>query len=353
VLSLLQPVVLVRSTRHELRRRRDVLPTVRKLLLEAVPDAEITPAQLQRIRPRALFTLVASVVAVYLLAGELAKHNFASLLRAADWRWALAALGLSAATYVGASLSVSGFVSEKLGFFRTTLVQLASSFITLVTPTAVGGVALNVRYLQRKKIPAPAAVASIGVSQVVAFVLHATLLVVFGVITGAGAQNPFHPPVWAYFVAGGLVAVAGVVLALPAGRRLVRARLSPTFGQVVPRLVELAQRPAKLAEGIGGALLLNISYIFCLAASVAAFGGSVPIAKIGFVYLSAVVLSSVVPTPGGIGVTEVLLTTGLTTAGVPGGIALSATLLFRLVTFLLPVPFGWVALNYLERHKDL
>ncbi len=353
VLSLLQPVALVRSTRHELRRRRAVLPAVRRALLAAVPDAEVTPVQLQRIRPRTLVTLVASVVAVYLLAGELAQNSLGSVLRHADWRWALVAIGLSAATYVGASLSVSGFVSEKLGFFRTTLVQLASSFVTLVTPAAVGGVALNVRYLQRRKISAPAAVASIGVSQIVALVLHLLLLAIFAAVTGAGDKNPIHPPTWSYFVVGALVAVAAGVLALPAGRRLVRARLSPTFGQVLPRLVEIAQRPTKLAEGIGGALLLSIAYIFCLATCVAASGGSVPIAKIGFVYLTGSALGSIIPTPGGLGAVEVALTGGLTAAGVPGGIALSAVLLFRVLTFWLPVPLGWAAFNYLERHHDL
>ncbi len=353
ILALLQPVALVRSTRHALRRRRDVLPAVRKVLLAAVPDAEVVPVQLERIRPRTLVTLVASVAAVYLLAGELAKASFSSLVRSADWRWALAALGLSAATYAGAALSVSGFVTEKLGFVRTMVVQLASSFVTLVTPAAVGGVALNVRYLQRRKIPTPAAVASIGVSQVVALVLHILLLVVCAAVAGTGDKSPIHPPTWSYFVVGGLVVVAGAVLALPAGRRLVRARLSPTFGQVLPRLVELAQSPAKLAEGIGGALLLSIAYIFCLATCVAAFGGSVPIAKIGFVYLTASAVGSIIPTPGGLGAVEFALTAGLTAAGVPSGVALSSVLLFRLLTFWLPVPLGWVALHYLERLHDL
>jgi glycosyltransferase 2 family protein len=232
-------------------------------------------------------------------------------------------------------------------------VQLASSFVTLVTPAAVGGVALNVRYLQRRKIPAPVAVASIGLSQVVALVLHLLLLVVFGALTGAGDKNPIHAPTWSYFAVGGLFVLAGAALALPAGRRLVRARLSPTFGQVLPRLVEIAQSPAKLAEGTGGALLLSVSYIFCLAASVAAFGRSVPIAKIGFVYLTGSALGSIIPTPGGLGAVEAALTTGLIAAGIPSGVAGAAVLLFRLLTFWLPVPFGWVALNYLERQHDL
>jgi uncharacterized membrane protein YbhN (UPF0104 family) len=353
VLPLLRPVALARSTRKALRGRRDVLPTVRKMLLAAVPGGEVTPVQLERIRPRALVTLVASVAAIYLLAGELARASPRSVLQSADWRWGVAALALSAVTYVGAALSLSGFVSERLNFLRTLLVQLASSFVTLVTPAAVGGAALNVRYLQRRKIPASVAVASVGVSQVVAFVLHILLLVVFAAIAGTGTKSPITPPTWAYFVLAGLVVLAGVVLAVPAGRRLVRARLSPTFGQLLPRLLEVAQHPRKLAESIGGALLLSLAYILCLAACVAAFGRSVPFAKIGFVYLTGSAIGSIIPTPGGLGAVEAALTAGLTAAGVPGAVAVSAVLLFRLLTFWLPVPFGWAALNFLEHQQDL
>jgi glycosyltransferase 2 family protein len=353
VLPLMQPVALARSTRHALRRRRDVLPAVRKALQAAVPSGEVVPVQLERIRARTLVTLVASVAAVYLLAGELAQASFGRLLESADWRWGLAALALSAVTYAGAALSVSGFVAAPLGFTRTLLVQLAGSFVTLVTPAAVGGVALNVRFLQRRKIPAPVAVASIAVSQVVALALHILLLAIFGAIAGTGDKSPIRPPTWAYFVVAGLLVLAGAVLAFPAGRRLVRARVSPAFGQVLPRLIEVAQDPRKLIEGVSGALLLSLAYVACLAACVAAFGGSVPIAKIGVVYLTGSALGSIIPTPGGLGAVEAALTAGLTAAGVPGGIAVSAVLLFRLLTFWLPVPFGWVSLSYLERKHDL
>ena len=98
-------------------------------------------------------------------------------------------------------------------------------------------------------------------------------------------------------------------------------------------------------------LLLSLSYIFCLAACVAAFGRSAPIAKIGVVYLTGSAISSIVPTPGGIGAVEAALTAGLTAAGMPGAAAASAVLLFRLVTFWLPIPFGWAALRYLEREQ--
>jgi glycosyltransferase 2 family protein len=353
VLPLLQPVALARPTRHELRRRRDVLPAIRGLLLEAVPSDEVTPVPLARIRPRALATLVASVAAVYLLAGELAKASIGSLLKSADWRWCLAALALSAVTYAGATLSLSGYVAERLGFLRTTLVQLASSFVTLVTPAAVGGVALNIRYLQRRKVPPPVAVASVAMSQVVAFILHILMLLAFAAIAGAGTSKPIRPPTWSYFVVAGLLVLAAAVLALPAGRRLVRARLSPTFRQVVPRLVEIAQHPRRLSQALGGALLLSLAYIGCLVSCVEAFGHSASFAKIAVVFLTGSALGSIIPTPGGLGAVETALTVGLTAAGVPSAVAVSAVLLFRLLTFWLPIPFGWAALNFLQRHHDL
>jgi len=353
VLPLLQPVVLARSTRHALRHRRDVLPALRKLLSAAVPEGSVVAVRLERIRLRTLLTMVASVVAAYLLAGELERASLASVLRSADWRWSIVGLALSATTYIGAALALSGFVPARLKFFRTLFVQVAGSFVTLVTPAAVGGAALNVRYLQRKKVPAPVAAASVGLAQVVAFVLHISLIVVFAAIAGTTAKTPIHPPRWAYYVLAGIVAVALAVFALPAGRRLLRARVTPTLGQVLPRLLEVAQQPRKLAEGVGGQLMLTASYILCLAACVAAFGRSVPIASVAVVYLTGSAIGSIVPTPGGLGAVEAALTAGLTAAGLHSAVAVSSVLLFRLLTFWFPVPVGWVALSYLEGKHDL
>ena len=353
VVPLLQRVALARSTRAALRRRRDVLPALRQRLLAAVPGSEVAPVQLERIRLRTLVTLVATVAAVYLLAGELARESLGHVLQTTDPRWGLIALGLSALTYLGATFELSGFVAEHLPFKRTMLVQLAGSFVVLVTPAAVGGAALNVRYLQRRKIPAAVAAASVGVSQVGAFVLHILLLVVFVAIAGAADKDPFRPPTWSYFVLAGLIVAALAVLAVPAGRRLLRARVAPLLGQVIPRLLEVVQQPRKLAEGVGGALLLSLCYILCLAACVQAFHSSAAIAGIAVVYLTGSALGSIIPTPGGIGTVEAALTAGLVAAGLHGTQAASAVLLFRLLTFWLPVPVGWVALNYLERQGSL
>ncbi len=357
VLPLLQPVALSRSTRTALRRRHDVLPALRARLAADAPDGEAAaPVRLERVRLRTLVSLVGGVVVAYVLAGQLAEVSFASLIRHALWQWTAAAVLLSALTYVAAAVSLTGFVLEPLRFTRTILAQLAASFVTLVTPAAVGGVALNIRYLQRGGVSPAKATASVGAAQVIAFVLHMLLLVIFATVTGA-AVHSLRPPVWVWFVLAGLVVLLLVAMALPRGRRLLRARLVPTLGQVLPRLLDLVQSPRKLAEALGGTLGLTLVYVLCLAASVRALGGAVPITSIAVVYLTGSALGSVAPTPGGLGAVELAMSAGLTAAGAATGLtsatALSAVLLFRLLTFWLPVPVGWVAFNFLQRKHAL
>jgi glycosyltransferase 2 family protein len=352
VVPLLQPIVLYRTTRAAVRRRKDVLPELRKQILAATPGEDAPPVRLERVRPRTVVTLIASLAAAYFLLGELGRVSLLSTLRSADWRWTALALVLSALTYVGAAWSLSGYVPDKLRFVPTVLAQLAGSFVTLVTPAAVGGAALNIRYLQRRRIPAAVAAASVGLSQVVAFTLHILLLVIFAAITGS-QDHSLQPPTWVYFVIAALIIIVLVVLAIPAGRRLLRARISPVLDQVLPRLLAVVQQPRKLAEGIGGALLLTGAYILCLDVCIRALGGSVALASTAVVYLTGSALGSLVPTPGGLGAVEAALSAGLTAAGLPGATAVSAVLLFRALTFWLPVPVGWGALNYLERRGYL
>ncbi len=351
LVPLLQPVALHRATRAELRGRKSLLTGLRKQLLDAAPDSEVPPVQLERIRPRAVITLVAGVFAAYLLASQLANVSFSKLLAHANLGWAFVALALSATTYVGATLMLSGFVLEKLNMVRTFLVQVAGSFVVLVTPAAVGGVALNVRYLRRAKLTATAAAASVGVSQAISFLIYVVLVLTSVALTGQSrAANALRPHEWEYIALAVVAGLVLIVLALPAWRRQVLKRVTAVADQVIPRLLDVAQNRTKLVEGIGGALLISVAYILCLAASVRAMGVShVPIASIAVVYLTGNVVGSFLPIPGGIGAIETAMSLGLTAAGLPGGTAIAAVLLFRTVTFWLPAPAGWAALHHLQK----
>jgi glycosyltransferase 2 family protein len=356
LVPLLQPVALYRTTRAALRRRKNVLTAVRKRLTAAAPEGQVPPVQLERIRARTVITLIAGVFAFYVLAVQAADVSFSKLLTQANPAWSLVALVLSATTYVGATLALSGFVLEKLNPVRTFLVQVAGTFVILVTPAAVGGVALNVRYLRKANLSAADAAASVGVAQLVSFAVFAVVALISGAIAGSSrATKALTPPHWAYIALAALVGLALIILALPAGRRVLISRIGPLLSQVIPRLLDVAQRPVKLAQGVGGSFMMMFAYILCLDASVRAIGyDRVPLASIAVVYLVGNAASTFIPTPGGIGAVETALSTTLAlVAGLPVATAFTAVLLFRTVTFWLPVCAGWVSLHYLQRRDAL
>lgn len=335
-------------------REEDLLTQIREEVLRIRPEATIVPARLERIRPRTLVSSIAGVFAAYFLVSSFAHVDLPGLVSNAHWGWVAAAALFSASSYLAAALSLLGFVPEKVPFWRTVTAQIAGSFVKLVAPAAIGGVALNTRFLQRAGLRPGHAVASVGVSQIFVLGCHVTLLLAFGYLTGK-EQSASIPP--SRTVIAGLLTVAVAVLivtAVPALRKFVTTRVRSLFAGVVPRMLDVVQRPKKLASGIGGMLMLTVVFVGCLYSSILAFGGEVSFVVVATVFLAGNALGSAAPTPGGLGAVEGALIAGLTAIGkLDAATALSAVLLFRALTFWLPVLPGWIAFTRLTQRKLL
>jgi uncharacterized protein (TIRG00374 family) len=348
-LPALQPVALSRRTRKELRKHKGLIVSLRDRLVEIRPGADEETIQFERIKPKTLVMVVAGTIAGYVLLSQLARVDLVGLVRNADWRWIAAAAGFSLITYFGSAWSLTGFVPEKLRLTRTLMAQIAGDFATLVSPPTLGSIAINVRYLQKSGLHPALAAASVGVSGVVTFVLHILLLLGFGVAAGTATDFTFDPPRAAVIIVSGLAVLALGLLAVPRVRKEITRRIRPLIAEVIPRLVTVAQRPLKLLEGIGGILLLNLAYIAVLFACIAAFGGSLNFALVAVVYLAGAAIGQAAPTPGGLGAVEAALAAGLTAAGLEAGTAVSAVLLYRLITFWAPTVPGYWAFTKLTK----
>ena len=183
--------------------------------------------------------------------------------------------------------------------------------MSLVAPAAVGNIGTNSRYLQQAGASPAVAIASVGATQIFVFASYLILVIVFGVITGQQQGPDLIPNTTVLLVAAGTVGVAALLLAVPATRRAIASRVRPMLSTTWPRLLESARQPRRIAMGIGGALLLNLSYAAALYAAVYAYGGDLAYATVGFVYLAAGAVGSAAPTPGGIGAVEAALAAGL------------------------------------------
>ncbi|MEV7239823.1 lysylphosphatidylglycerol synthase transmembrane domain-containing protein [Streptomyces sp. NPDC093248] len=337
-------------------REEDLLTQIRHEVLRIRPQAPVEPARLERVRPRTLISFIAGAIGAYFLLTQLTHIEFGPLVANAQWGWVLAAVLFSALSYVAAAMALLGFVPERVPFPRTVGAQVAGSFVKIVAPAAVGGVALNTRFLQRAGVRPGLAVASVGASQLFGLGCHILMLLSFGYLTGTEKTPSLSP---SRTVIAGLLTVAVLVLvvtSVPFLRKFVVTRVRSLFAGVVPRMLDVLQRPQKLVTGIGGMLLLTACFVMCLDASIRAFGDgstSLSIASVAVVFLAGNALGSAAPTPGGVGAVEASLTLGLIAVGLPKEVAAPAVLLFRLLTLWLPVLPGWLAFNQLTRKGAL
>ncbi|MEU2749420.1 lysylphosphatidylglycerol synthase domain-containing protein [Streptomyces collinus] len=337
-------------------REEDLLTQIRHAVLRIRPQAPVEPARLERVRPRTLISFMAGAIGAYFLLTQLTHIEFGPLIANAEWGWVAAAVLFSMCSYVAAAMALLGFVPERVPFVRTVAAQVAGSFVKIVAPAAVGGVALNTRFLQRAGVRPGLAVASVGASQLFGLGCHILMLLSFGYLTGTEKTPSLSP---SRTVIAGLLTVAVLVLvvtSVPFLRKFVATRVRSLFAGVVPRMLDVLQRPQKLVTGIGGMLLLTACFVMCLDASIRAFGDestSISLASVAVVFLAGNALGSAAPTPGGVGAVEATLTVGLIAVGLPKEVAAPAVLLFRLLTLWLPVLPGWLAFNHLTRKQAL
>ena len=352
IAPMLQAVVLPRSTREAMGRRGTLLQELRDALVTLTPTAHAEPAKVQRFSPRTVIMAVIGMVAIWTLLARMNFEQVSAAVQDANLWWILGALVFSLATYLGAGLALVAFSPVRLSVWRCTEVHLASSVVSLVAPAGMGGAAVNLRYLNRQGVSTAIGVATVALVQVVQFAVTAILLVVVAAATGQSATLSL-PSGWIMVSAVVLVAVAGVVGLVPRLRSWVWSKLEPTYRQVWPRLVWVLTNPARLVVGIGGTMLLTAFYILSFAASLWAFGYTLPFSVLAITYLASNTVGSVVPSPGGIGPVEVALTAGLVAAGIPSGVALSTAIVYRVVTFWIPIPAGWLSLQRLQKAGDL
>ena len=353
-----QPLALSAATRKALRARASLCDELRASVAEATGIRCEEPQDLQRIRPRTIVMVVSLAVAFYLLIPQLADVSGVwESLKHADWMWALWALGAAVLAYVAAAIGFIGAVPRHLPFGATLAAQVAGSFVNRVVPARVGGMATNLRFLQKQGVDLAVATSSIGLQQVVGLVMHVTLSAVFLVWAGRSAEDALHALPSGQTVLIGLTvigALSGLLFLLPQGRRLLRARVLPPLKRSLGGIADVARRPLKVFELFGGAALLTLMNIAALVLCLEAFGTpGVSASMVAVVYLVGSAVSSVAPTPGGIGAVEAALIAGLTTVGVQSEVAVPAVFMFRIVTFWLPILPGWAMLVLLQRRGDL
>lgn len=255
-------------------------------------------------------------------------------------------------TFFTAALSYKSLVLQPIRYSRMSLIQLASSFADKLAPAGAGGLAVNTQYLTKNNLSYTQAGSIAGINNLMGVVAHTSLLlavVIFGKTTIREAfQFRVSVPSWLWpTIVVGLIVTAIVLIK----RRHYRAKLIGVLKGVRNTLKGYRQHPWRLAGSYGAAVLTTLSFVVVLYISALAVGSHITLLQTLVVFTVGVVAASVTPTPGGIGGAEAGLATALSGAGLTPPQALTVALLFRFLTYWLPLLPGFLAFQYVTKKE--
>jgi glycosyltransferase 2 family protein len=359
IVPYLQKAALGRQLREEASKQHLDIDSFRA---RAAAKADIEPpkmATIRRVSTRALVQACLLVAAAYFLITTLAGvniHQVIDALRSASLPLLLLALVVAQLPRFAYAESTRAACPRPLPYGPPVLLQFAVTFISLVFPGTVARMALNVRFFQRQGI-APASAVSIGVIENFGGYIVQIVIILAAVIFGLGeievdlqAASQRDGSLLYVLVAlvGAVIVVAVVAVAVPRWRRRLLDRARPSLTELRDTLYML-RSPGRVTRLLLANLAAEMLFACTLGLVLLALGSSLSLATLLVVNVFVSFFASMIPVPGGIGVSEGALMVGLTAVGINQSIAFAAAICYRLCTFYLPPIWGWLAFRRLER----
>ena len=359
-LPFLQKPALTPANRRAVHADKDLLDHLRDAVTDATGHSPVQMTELRRVKPLNIVMFFALILAVWIILGQIGSlSDLFDTMKTAEWPWLVAGLAFSASTSVAWAYTTIGTVRQQIPLIPATLLQMAVSFGNLVATTGAASTIMNIRFLQKQGVEVGPATSSGLVAGASGTVATLFLFIGSGLIVGEdlrlseiGGSSGIGRKLILLAVVLAAVAV-GVVLAVPKLRRFVRDKMWPQIVAAVRNIWDIVTTPRQFFTVLGGAVAANLLTSACLLACLLAYGDRISFLEIVFVNTSAGFLASLVPVPGGVGVTEAFLVAGLTAFGVPAEIATATVLTHRLFTAYLPPIWGSQALKWLVREDYL
>lgn len=344
---LLQPLALSAATRRQLAAQPSVLEALRDAMADVGAPVEPRPLLRVRLRPPVLVGVVAGgYVTHHLLVAAVGAGAVASLLGDSRWRWVAVAAVAGLLPFVFAALALSAAARRPLALGRTIASQFASTLASRGSVSGGGSAEVTAGYLCAAGLRRRDAEEAVGVTRAAGLAIHATAVVVVGGLAIADGFRLGEPPRRAEIVIVALVValLAGVVGWLPAGRRAVALAAVARL-----RLLGRLGADGRSARLLLAQLALTGSLALSFLAALRAVSVSAPVAASVTLYLLCAALAAGGPLPGGLGVIEPALAAGLMVLGVPAVPAVAAVILFRALTYWVPLLPAAVAFRRLRR----
>jgi uncharacterized protein (TIRG00374 family) len=286
--------------------------------------------------------------------------------------WIAIAIGfniLAYATYIALFKAVVGGDALRLHWRETYEINMAGVAATLLfSAGGAGGIALTYWSLRKAGMARRDVARRMVAFVTLHYAFYPIALIVFGILLRTGVLNGADSVELTIIPAGvaGLLLVLGVLIALiPADveRRLApfahgerakswlrsAAKVPATVGEGFRFAVGLFAHPSRGGLAVLGAAGFWAASIGVLWASFHAFGVHVPLAVVVQGFFLGMVANLFPLAPAGVGAVDAGMIGAFVLFGLPEETVFPAILIYRLVAFWMPIPFGIVAFFQLRK----
>jgi uncharacterized protein (TIRG00374 family) len=262
-------------------------------------------------------------------------------LKDANPYWIAIGIAVYFAAIPALALQIMVLALKPIGFFMTLKVQMAGQFVSKLLPSFVGVVTLNMYYLVKKKHTTNQAFTVMSTNAITSGIAYSFLVIL--AFTQSSVSIPKQnggieiPTNLILFLIVALLG-GGYILMQSVG---LRKKIKKQWTELKSNLHIYKNKRLGLLISVVCNALGSSANIFVLYVSARAISLDITFADALVAYTFSNIAITLIPTPGGIGAAEAGLYAGLVFAGVDGAGAITTTLIYRLITYWLPIIPGY------------
>ena len=300
-----------------------------------------------------LLVLVIAGIILYIALPQFGTFRHSLTLAKGAEPWLLAvSLMFTALSYVAAAGNYRLLAIHRLPYLRTLLIQLAGMFVNRLLPAGIGSISVNFLNLRQSGHSGAEAASVITANNGLGIAGNLILL--------AGVWLPFHdelPGLHTGHVSK-IIILAAAIIAVVLVAWLVfymryKDKLRRNLRLFWRQLLTYRHKRGHLLAALTCSVGLTMSNVLSLWFCVLAMNISLPFIAVLITFSFGVAIGAATPTPGGLGGVEAGLVAGLVAYHVDSASALAAVLVYRLISYWLPLAAGGAALLISQRRGYL
>ncbi len=363
-LGYLQPPALTSQQRHSIKSSSKLLAALRDHVATVTETQAPEPVKLRRIGLRQIVTLVLVVMFLSALVPLLTGIDYSEIwssLANTIWWLALLALVVGQLAFIPMGTAMMSAVGRSIPLRPMTILQPAVAFISFAVPGMAGRVTMEGAFLYKYGIAPTVSVVKGAVDAFSGFLVQVVILILafltgsltLAQSTSGSSSDSGSSGGGSWWIIALVVAAAIVTVVVVFKVKKIHDRVVPEIKKGWEALAEVLRSP-RLAIGLlGSQLAVQLLWGLALWLSLMALGVHLSLISCTAVVVATALLQGLVPVPGGIGVSEAVLSAFLIPLGVSAEVAIGAAVIWRVATFYLPATEGFFASKYLQKHGYL